>query len=362
MAKRPRTDPGRSEVLASWGAPQHLAGDDFAELVDSISFAFLSRHDRPAAKLPADRSRTADGGLFKRDDARQRWVPASTDPLLHVRQAVHAGTPPEHRRGGYQLSESQKRTLRIMLDKGLQLGDFRERQLRALSALARACEPLTARLRNGPTEQGGGARGGARDGTENGRVARARHHRQGLGLLFLGALRGGGGHPDAQDGHGRERDRRSMAASRSGHETPDFRGPGGWNPLIREGFPIGTKYFQDKILVRVRYTYFARKSCFQIYWKRKYVFRAPREIRGGFPKFGPYKQSCSTLGTPRAGTGEGVRAVEEDAAHRARPPCLRTARVFARGIREQGLGGRERPRSERRDAFASGATARSWLR
>jgi len=100
------------------------------------------------------------------------------------------------------------------------------------------------------TEQGGGARGGARDGTENGRVARARHHRQGLGLLFLGALRGGGGHPDAQDGHGRERDRRSMAASRSGHETPDFRGPGGWNPLIREGFPIGTKYFQVKILVR----------------------------------------------------------------------------------------------------------------
>jgi hypothetical protein len=147
MAKRPRTDPGRSEVLASWGAPQHLAGDDFAELVDSISFAFLSRHDRPAAKLPADRSRTADGGLFKRDDARQRWVPASTDPLLHVRQAVHAGTPPEHRRGGYQLSESLKRTLRIMLDKGLQLGDFRERQLRALSALAHACEPLTARLR-----------------------------------------------------------------------------------------------------------------------------------------------------------------------------------------------------------------------
>ena len=147
MAKRRREHPGVSAVLASWGAPQHLAGDDFGDLVDSISFAFLSPHRRAAAKLPGDRTRTADGGRFKRDDPSQHWVPARTNPLLHVRQAVQAGTPPEQRRGGYELSESLKRTLRVMLDKGLQLNAFRRSQLSDLEELARACEPFTARLR-----------------------------------------------------------------------------------------------------------------------------------------------------------------------------------------------------------------------
>jgi hypothetical protein len=98
-------------------------------------------------KSPCDRGRTAEGGRFKRDDPTQRWVPESLDPIKHVRQAIAAGTPPEHRRGGYQLSESLKQTMRIMLDKGLRLGDFRESQLAALQTLAHKCEPLTARLR-----------------------------------------------------------------------------------------------------------------------------------------------------------------------------------------------------------------------
>ena len=143
----PRFGKVENRVLASWpGAPCHLADGDFDRLVGSIRFAFDPFFTRKALRLPSDQLPTTMGGSFVKAPE-LRLCAESEDKLAHIAQASSVPFPSDDSRGAYRLPPDIKMVIRCMMELGLDLGAFRQRQLEVLRDLAQKARPFDARLK-----------------------------------------------------------------------------------------------------------------------------------------------------------------------------------------------------------------------